>query len=48
LEPSLSRILVSLKPEYKRFLDPRSGLRVKLDRVLYGLIESAKLFYEHI
>jgi hypothetical protein len=48
LEPSLSKILVSLKPDYKRFLDPRGGLRVKLDRALYGLIESAKLFYEHI
>ena len=48
LEPSLAKILVSLKPDYKGFLDPRGGLRVKLDRALYGLVESAKLFYDHI
>lgn len=41
-------ILVWLKPEYGMYLQPNGTMVVKLTKALYGRIESAKLFYNHI
>jgi hypothetical protein len=49
LDPVLSAVLVQIDPSYVRFMTPREGkLYVKLDKALYGCVESAKLFYDHI
>jgi hypothetical protein len=42
-----AEILCKINPYYLQFIDPIDGcLYVKLDKALYGCIESAKLFYE--
>ena len=41
-------ILVWLKPEYGIFLQPNGTMIVRLTKALYGCIESAKLWYNHI
>jgi uncharacterized protein Yka (UPF0111/DUF47 family) len=47
IEPTLASILVSIDQSYSQYLDDGS-LIVKLDKALYGCIESAKLFYDHV
>jgi len=47
--PELAEMLADLEPDsYRRFVAPNGKLYVVLDKALYGCIESAKLFYEHI
>ena len=41
-------ILVLLKPEYEPFLQSNGTMIVRLTKALYGCIESAKLWYNHI
>jgi hypothetical protein len=49
IDAVLSAILVKLDKTYKKFVDARSGrIYVMLDKALYGLVESARLFYEHL
>ena len=49
LDPVLTKILSVLAPEYKKFIDAKTGkLYVKLDRALYGCIQSAKLWFDTI
>jgi len=48
LDPVLSSMLCELVPEYKIYLLKDGRLMVKLDKALYGCIESAKLWYEHL
>jgi hypothetical protein len=49
LTNQVTETLVRLRPEYHRYVDPRTGcLVVRLKRALYGLIESAKLWNEHL
>jgi hypothetical protein len=48
LDPLMAAILVRLRPEYKKFLRPDGTMLVQLKKALYGCIESAKLWYEHI
>jgi hypothetical protein len=48
LDPVISTILTEVDPGYKSFMTQEGKLFVKLDKALYGCVESAKLFYEHI
>jgi hypothetical protein len=49
LDPTLSTYMTELYPnEYKDKVDVRGTITVKLEKALYGCIESAKLWYEHL
>lgn len=48
LEPDLAVILCMLYPEYKPFCTKNGSLFLKLRKALYGCIQSAKLWYEHL
>ena len=43
LDVELSRCMCNLFPEYLNYLDNNNKILVKLDKALYGCIESAKL-----
>jgi hypothetical protein len=44
----MSAILVQIRPEYRQFLTLEGTMIVRLDKALYGCIESAKLWYDDI
>ena len=46
IQPSLAKILCKLAPHYKKYLRKDGSLVVKLDKALYGCIESSRLWYE--
>jgi len=46
LNALLSDIVVQLDPSYSTFLDDNGCLVVELDKALYGLKESALLWYQ--
>lgn len=49
LTPQLTAVLVRLYPQYKRFVNRNTGtITVLLKKALYGLLESAKLWFEHM
>ena len=48
LNEELTRMLVELEPEFKKFVEDDGTLIVKLDRALYGLIEAPALWHKHI
>jgi hypothetical protein len=49
LEPGLTAILKAVAPEVAPFVDEGTGkLLVRLDRALYGCLDSAKLWYEKL
>jgi hypothetical protein len=48
IDPVLSAILCSLCPKYKNYILEDGSVIVKLKKALYGCIESAKLWYDHI
>ena len=48
LDPKLAMILTKLEPSYEDFLDEDGTMIVKLKKALYGCVESAKLWYEHL
>jgi len=49
LDPTLSTYMTDLYPqEYKDKVDRNGTITVKLEKALYGCIESAKLWYEHL
>ena len=48
LEPLLADMMATIDPMYKTFIDEEGNLWVKLDQALYGCVESARLFYEHL
>ncbi|HNJ38565.1 MAG TPA: reverse transcriptase domain-containing protein [Nitrosomonas sp.] len=48
IEPVIASILISIQPEYDKYKLPNGSLIMRLDKALYGCIESARLFYEHI
>ena len=47
LDPLTAAILVQLDASYEKFVDEKGKILVKLDKALYGCVESAKLWYEH-
>jgi hypothetical protein len=48
LDPKLAMILTKIRPDYKQFLDKDGTLVVQLDKALYGCVESARLWYDHL
>lgn len=49
LDKDLSHILADMYPDiYLKYLGRTGRLCLKLDKALYGCIESAKLFYDHL
>ena len=48
LNKDLTEILIRQFPEYSNFLEPNKTLIVKLDKALYGCVESGKLWYQNI
>ena len=48
LDPLLSSIIIKLDPSYENFIDARGEVTVQLDKALYGCVQSAKLWYEHL
>lgn len=43
-----SRVLVQYDPTYQQFMNKDGSILVRLKRALYGCVESARLWYEHI
>ena len=48
LDQLISGLMTKLCPEYLRYLDHRGCIVVKLQRALYGCVESAVLWHEHL
>ena len=48
LDKLLSSILVRLNGDYQSYLSEKGELVVKLNKALYGCIQSAKLWYKHL
>jgi Reverse transcriptase (RNA-dependent DNA polymerase) len=48
LDRTMSEFLVTLNPSYTTYVDDRGGLKVKLDKALYGCVESSGLWYENL
>eukprot|EP00981_Chlorochromonas_danica_P015948 scaffold14918_cov1560-Ochromonas_danica.AAC.1 len=49
IEPEIADVLVQMHPNvYKKYQQKDGRLTVKLEKALYGCIESALLFYEHL
>jgi Reverse transcriptase (RNA-dependent DNA polymerase) len=48
LDKSMSDLLVRLQPSCKRYQDVKGCIVVRLDRALYGCVESAALWYENL
>jgi hypothetical protein len=48
LDSTMSDFLTSLDSEYDRYVDNRGCVTVKLDRALYGCIESASLWHKNL
>ena len=48
LEPKLAELLCEMDPSYRKYLRMDGYLCVKLDKALYGCVESAKLWYDLI
>ncbi len=46
--PHLAKMLVKVVPEFKQYLCPKGGVYCDLIGALYGTIEAASLWYEHI
>ena len=45
LDRTMSEFLVTLNPSYAAYVDDRGGLTVKLNKTLYGCVESSGLWY---
>ena len=48
LDPLSASILCDIDPSYREFVDTKGQVLVKLTKALYGCIESAKLWYNHL
>jgi len=48
LDETMAAILVKIKPEYKQFLTEQGTMILRLDKALYGCVESAKLWHDNI
>jgi hypothetical protein len=48
LDRMVAELLVKLDESYKPFLDKNGELVVELDKALYGCVEAAKLWYDHL
>ena len=49
LDPAVVRILISIAPnEYAKYKDAKGRMLVKVTKAMYGLVQSAKLWYERL
>ena len=48
LDKVMSGLLTQIKPEYSVFVDDRDEIAMKLDKALYGCVQSARLWYERL
>ena len=48
LDRNMTNIMTRLSPRYSRFLDHKGCVVVRLDKALYGCVESAALWYENL
>ncbi len=48
IDDTLSAIFVNVVPEWTEYLRGDQKLVVKLDKALYGTVQAARLFYEHV
>ena len=48
LDKNMSGMMTKLAPEYEQYADARGCVVVKLDKALYGCVESAALWYENL
>ena len=48
LDKEITRRVVRLRPTFKKFVNPNGTLIVRLNKALYGCIESAKLWYDNL
>ena len=48
LDRNMSGIMVRLSPPYAQFVDHKGCIVVRLDKALYGCVESAALWYENL
>ena len=48
LDPLISAIIAQLDIVYQQFIEPDGSIVVELDKALYGCVESARLWYDHI
>lgn len=48
LDATMTRMLTEMEPSYRTYVDHRGSLVVRLDKALYGCVESAALWYEHL
>ena len=44
----ISGLITRLRPEYSTYLDHRGSIVVRLQRALYGCVESAALWHDHL
>ena len=48
LDKNMTGMMVKLSPEYAKYADSRGCVVVRLDKALYGCVESAALWYENL
>ena len=48
LDATLSGLLIQLDKSYQKYMDPKGRIVVKLNKALYGCVESASLWYEDL
>jgi len=48
IQPEVTNILVNIIPEYKKFRDDKGRILVSIEKAMYGLVQSAKLWYDTI
>lgn len=48
LDKTMSDILIKIRPDYAQYLTRNGTMIVRLDKALYGCVESAKLWYDDL
>jgi hypothetical protein len=48
LDKIMTELLIQIKPDYDQFKDEKGEIAMKLDKALYGCIQSARLWYERL
>ena len=48
LDKNMTGMMMKLAPHYSKFMDDRGCVVVRLDKALYGCVESAALWYENL
>ena len=48
LDPTMSKMMITLDASYEGYADKKGCIVVKLDKALYGCVESAALWYENL